>query len=149
MSKITEIVEKMHEVIHTILPTYARMPNPYVVAENSALLMRSGYGVGISGGINTNRVIPNVVSIDRTFEIVLVNQIDATPNDTVIIENEEKQILEAAFAVTSWFEKNPTLEIDCINSRYLSDSGIEFIDLGLQRYHQLTLEIGVEYLEPI
>ena len=72
MSKITEIVEKMHEVLPTLLPSYARMPNPYVIGDNSALLMRSGYGIGIGNAVNTNRVIPNTVSMDRVFEIVLV-----------------------------------------------------------------------------
>ncbi len=149
MSMVTDIITKLHEIVGTTLPTYSRMPNPYVISDNSALLMSKGYGIGSGPAVNTNRVIPNQVSIDRTFEIVLVNQIEALQTDAVDIELEEKEILEAAFSLVSYLEKNPELGIGCINSRYIADSGISFIETDLQRYHQLTLEVGVEYLEPI
>ena len=151
MSAITDIMVALKTAIETALPTYQRMPNPYFLDRNSALLMRSGYGVGVGAANNTNRLITGKVSIDRTFEIVLVNQIEALPSDAVNVELEEKAILEAAFTLIKYFENNEQLGISnvVLNSRYLSDGGIEFIDLEVQRYHQLTLSVGVEYMETI
>lgn len=151
MSAITDIVTALNTQIQTLLPTYARIPNPYAIDRNSALLLRSGYGIGIGPGTNTNRIIPNSVSTDRTFDIVLLSQIEALPNDVTNIDLEEKEILEAQYSLIQYFEANPTLGSlqNVINSRYISDSGIEFVSVEEQRFHQLTLTVGVEYLETI
>jgi hypothetical protein len=151
MSAITDIITQLHSIVGTQLAGYQRMPNPYFLERNSALLMRSGYGIGVGAGTNTNRLLNGKISIDRNFEIVLVNQIDALQNDAVNIELEEKAILEAAFILIKYFENNEQLGISNIvlNSRYISDGGIEFIDLEQARFHQLTMTVGVEYIETI
>lgn len=149
MSSITDIYNALETTLATALPAYTKLPNAYDVEDNATIFLGKGYGLGIGGGSNTNRLLPSKVSISRDFEIVFVNQINATASNGDLIEAQEKEIFEDMFLFLKTVESDASLGCLAINSSYVSDSGLDFLDGETQRYFSLTMVVSVEYIQSL
>ena len=149
MSLITDIYNALETTLATALPAYNKLPNAYDVEDNAKLFLGQGYGLGIGSGSNTNRVLPSKVSISRDFEVVFVNQINATASNGDLIEAQEKAIFEDMYLFLKAVENDASLGGLAINSTYVSDSGLDFLDGETQRYFSLTMVVSVEYIQSL
>ena len=149
MSKITQVYDALEATLLSALPAYTKLPNAYSIENNSDLFLRKAYGLGIAGASNTNRLIPSKVSIARDFEVVFINQIDATDSDGELIEAQEKAICEDAFVFLAAVENDPDLGNIAIKSEYVSDGGLEYLNGEKQRYFMLTMVVSVEYIQSL
>ena len=149
MSKVSDIFDALEVVVEAALPGYSELPNAYVPEQNPKIFMNKGYAIGIGEGANTERLLSNKQSIDRSFEIVFVNQLNATETNNALIKTQSKQIFEDAFLVLSAIEKDNDLGQLCVKAKYDSDSGLGFMDEEKQRYFILTMVVSVEYFETL
>lgn len=147
MTAIADIYDAIVLKLGTNLPTFKRIPNPYSLDENTALLLRKGYGIAIGTGTNTERYVGCLVTWQRDYTIGIVTQVVNTENDTLGRAEIEKDLIDAHDLVLKSFETDPSLGGKCIKAVITDDSGIEYISGDKGRYLALELTLRVEYQE--
>ena len=147
MSAITNIYNVLETMIETALPTYSKIPNPYVVEDNPELLMETGYGLAIGPGNNTERLVGCKKTYEREFVIVLINEVTTTDTNLDQREALEKSIVEDHYKVFSAIEVDPDLGGYAVKGVLLNDSGIQYLDTGIQKYILIEISVTAEYFE--
>ena len=150
MSNISDIYDGFHTSISALLTNYTRLPNPYDPNLNFNLSIEKGYGVGFSGAVNTERNLSCRLSVSRTFNIVLINQINAFDSNAVGLGVIEKSLFEDQFIIIKNLEKDTTINETLNTVKYTGDGGIEFIqqaDNASARYYLLESTFEAEYFE--
>lgn len=148
MSKIAEIYDAIIDKLATLLPGFQRVPNPYALDENTAILLRKAYGLAIGGGTNTERYVGCLSSWQRDYTIGLVHQVVNTENDTLGRAMIEKDIVDAHRAILLAFETDSTLSGKAIKALISGDGGIDYIQGAQSKYLALEITLNVEYQEP-
>lgn len=148
MSKITNIYDAIITEIQTDLPTYKRLPNPYVVDSNTYLQLQNGFGLAIGPGNDTQRYVGCLVTWERVFTIILVKQVTSTQNNLGSRELIEKSLLDDHDTLRKAFYLNSTLGGEAIKSTVLDDGGIQFLDAERLKFLSLEMNLYVEYQEP-
>ena len=146
-TKIADIYDAIVTKISTALPTFQRLPNPYALDENTAILMRQAYGVAIGAGTNTERYVGCLVTWQREYTIGIVTQVVNTENDTTGRALVEKDMIDAHRALLMAFEADSTLAGTCIKAVINSDSGIDYIAGALSKFLAVEIILSVEYQE--
>jgi hypothetical protein len=149
MSKIDDVYNAIVSQLETSLPGWARLPNPYEISENPALILKQAFGVVIGSGINTQRYVGCFVTWERSYIIGLVTQVVNTENDTTGRANIEKAILNAHRSVFLAFEKNHTIGGAAIKSVVENDEGVNYLVEQQGKFLAMELTLTVEYQEPI
>lgn len=149
MSKISDIHAALIARLTAILPGYNRLTNPYDFEDNNELYLTKGFGVGVGAGVRTDRLISCQKSWERTFFVLLTNQITSTDHNLAANETIQKSLLEDHFLVFEDLEKETTLSALCIKSEVDSDEGIEFVSGDIARYYLMQINIICEYLEDL
>lgn len=149
MTKISNIYDELHTIVDSVLTDYSELPNPYIPDDNPDIYMKKGYGITMGAASNSNRVVSKKVSISREFDFVFVRQINSTETNTTLIKSNAKQIMEDSFKVLEEIESNTSLNQLCVNARFESDSGLDFIEADTQRFFILTMVVSVEYFETL
>lgn len=148
-TKITDVYDQIASVISTALSAYTRLPNPYILDENSELFMSKGFAVGVGPGQNTERHVGCFTSIRRSFQFALMNKVVTTETNLTSLAAQEKALMEDQFLVIKALEKDPNLNASASSCKYASDSGIEFIEGERGKYFLVTTELTVEYFEQL
>lgn len=149
MSKISTIHDAIITKIEANLTSYTRLANPYELELNPKTLLRKGYGVAISAGARSNRVVGCQVSYSRDFNISLINEILTTDDNRALKETAAKDLMEDHFTLLSKFEIDGGLSGVAIDGIVIADSGIQFVELDTATYYLIEIEISVEYLEDL
>lgn len=148
-TKIEDIYDALVTVIDATLADYVRFPNPYVINENTFLHMKSGYGIAIGPGRDTERLVGCQLSWERAFTVILVKQMTATQNNTdkrVLIE---KEIIADHDALRKAIYSNSTLSGNAIKTTLTSDGGVNFLDGDRLKFLSIEMEVLTEYLESV
>lgn len=146
-SKVLDIYDAIVDLIEATLPTHKRLPNPYVVDQNTYAQMTKGFGMAIGTGFDTERFVCDLVTWQRSFTIILVQRITTTQNNIGSRETIEKAILEDHDKLRKAFYLNSSLGEKAIKSTVSSDSGPTFVDADLLKFFTLEINLNVEYLE--
>lgn len=149
MSKIADISDAIVSSLQTTLPTFARIPNPYAVSENTAILLKKAFGVAIGPGVNTQRYVGCLVSWERNYTINLITQVVNTENDTAGRFSVEKDLIDSHRAILMAFEGNSTLGGICIKAIVTDDSGIQYVDGQQGKFLAVEMSLAVEYQESL
>ncbi|NBU34065.1 hypothetical protein EB118_06770 [bacterium] len=148
-TKIADIYDTIVTKLETILPGFQRVPNPYALDENTAILLRKAFGLAIGPGTNTERYVGCIATWERDYTIGLVTQVVNTENDTLGRAMVEKDIIDAHREILLAFETDSTLDGQCIKAVITDDSGINYIQGVESKYLALEITLRVEYQEPI
>jgi hypothetical protein len=149
MTKIATIYDAIVTKIAGQLTTFTRVPNPYALDENAAILLCNAYGLAIGPGTNTERYVGCISSWERSFTIGLITQVVTTENDTEGRATIEKNIIDAHRLLLLAFESDPSLAGNCIKAVITDDSGIDYIDGVQSKYLAIELTLRVEYQETL
>lgn len=149
-TKITTIRNALVSAVASALATdYQRIPNPYSAGDNNALILNKGYGVAIGPGQKVDLEVCNM-SIDRTFNVILVRVAAASEHDITTRDSIEAALCEDIQAIRLELERNSnTLSGNAVRTDYLGDSGIEFLvnpDSGF-KYYSTNISVSVLYQE--
>ena len=145
---VADIYDAIISKIETVLPTFQRVPNPYSLDENTAILLRKAFGLAIGPGTNTERYVGCLATWSRDYTIGLIHQVVNTENDTLGRAMIEKDIIDAHRGLLLAFEQDSTLGAKCIKAVISSDAGIDYIQGAQSKYLALELVLTVEYQEP-
>lgn len=148
-TRIEDIYDAIADLVETNLTGYKRFPNPYVITENTYLHMKSGYGIAIGPGTDTERFVGCQISWERSFTVVLVKQVMTTQNNTEKRELVEKDILEDHDILRKAIYSSSTLGGKAVKTTVISDGGVNFIDGDRLKFLSMEIEIVTEYLETI
>lgn len=150
MTKIADIKSAVETKLSTALgSSYARIPNPYSLDENTMLILRNGYSVAVGSGTNTDRLINCGTSWEREFVIGVVTQVVTTENNTTKRETFVQAILDAHRLVLQAFENDVTLGGLVIKALVAGDGGVSFIDGARGKFLAVEISLLVEYLEDL
>lgn len=148
-SPISEIYDAIIGKLETVLPAFKRVPNPYSLDENTAILLRKAFGLAIGAGTNTERYVGCIATWQRDYTIGLVTQVVNTENDTQGRASVEKDIIDAQRDILLAFESDSSLSGKCIKAVITDDSGINYIQGAESKYLALEITLQVEYQEPV
>lgn len=145
LSTVTEVYDAVAAKVGSLLPGFSRIPNPYAVDENTALLLKKGYGVAVGEGVNTKRYVGCISTWRRTFNIGIVHQVINTENDTEGKARVEKTVLEVQDTLLLGFERDPTLGGVVVKAEVESDSGVQYTAGDQGKFLALEISLEVEY----
>lgn len=148
MSIISDIYDSIVDKIEATLSTFQRVPNPYSLDENTAILLRKAFGLAIGAGANTQRYVGCLTTWNRDFTIGLVTQVVNTENDTLGRAQVEIDLIDAHRSLLLAFEADATLGGQVIKAIVTTDNGIEYIQGAQSKYLALEISLAVEYQEP-
>lgn len=141
------LISRIESVLNTVSGGYKRIPNPYAPLENTELVLRKGYGLAILAGENTNRQVNCMVSIGRTIEVVLTRLYTGKEEDAPGKAALEQLLLEDQHLLINDFEQDISINGSTMYTRYVSDSGIEFVSGDSGRFLMLKTQFALEYME--
>lgn len=147
MSRVSDLYEKMITKIEATLTSYTRMPNPYEPSENPSLFMRQGFAVGFGPALNTERMVCDKVTIQRTMNVLLVIQVLSTEMNSSGRAAFEKTIMDDAFSLIKAFENDVDLTGSTTTIKFEGDSGIQYVEGDSEKYLFLETNFNVEYFE--
>lgn len=148
MTKIADIYDGIITKVGTAATGYVRVPDPYTLTANSALLINKGYGLSIGPGTNTERYVGCLATWERQFTIGLIAQVFTTENDTINRASAEKAMLDVHRAILLAFESDPTIGATCMKSVITDDTGIQYEEGERSKFLVLEITLSVEYQEP-
>ena len=150
MSAVSSAYDAVITAIESQLPNHKRLSNPYDVEENTDLFLRQGYGLVLGPGENSKRNLCNVLSIRRTFQVIISRKYAATELNASGKATTEKQIMEDLKTLIAYFETNTTLNTGVRVVGFESDSGIQFVKKSATDMYLFTEGIfEIEYFETI
>ena len=149
MSKASDIFAKIITEIESLNLGYKRYPNAIAPEQNSELLLKKGYGIGIGPAENTGRLINCKYTRERAFVIQLTKQVTNTENDKVAFETIQKDLLDDHATIEHHFEVNVVLDGIAIKSLWSGDEGIEFLEGDRNKFLLLGSTYLIEYSETI
>ncbi len=150
MSKIEDVRDEIITILGTILPTasgWRRLPNPYVIDQNTYLQLQKGFAVRTDSGLNTERFITNqcAVTWERIFTIIIVRQMTATQNNVDSRDAIDQDLLDDIELIHKTFELNHALNGQAIKCIPISDTGVNFIDAERLKFLSTEINLRVEY----
>lgn len=155
MSKLSQIYDALTSLIAGAVTGYQQMPNPYAPQGNNQLVRVKGFGLGVGHGRGTFLEAP-LRGRERTFNILLVNQIHHLEHDTAGVQARDKAVLEDMLAIEMALEANNQLGGLCVKVDYQDDSGIQLLhEVNAQTnetqaaYVSVSMNILVTYQEPV
>lgn len=149
MSKVADISDAIVALLSSSLTGFARIPNPYNITENVALILKKSFGVAIGPGVNTQRYVGCLVSWERNYTISIITQVVNTENDVTGRFNVEKDMIDRHRDVLLAFENDSTLGGNCIKAVITDDSGIQYIDGQQGKFLAVEIALAVEYQESL
>jgi hypothetical protein len=147
MTTIATIYDAIITKVSGQLTTYARIPNPYSLEENPAIIIRKGYGLVIGPGTNTQRYVGCLVSWSREYTIGIICQVVNTENNASGRASSEKDLIDAHDQILRAFESDPSLAGICISAVVTDDSGIQYLPTDLGNFLAIEITLRVEYQE--
>lgn len=148
MSKVSDIHDAIVSALSAELPSYARIPNPYAIDENTALFLKRSFGVSIDAGVNTQRFVGCIATWARTYTVKLITQVVNTENDVLGRANVEKDIDNDRDKVFKAFESTyATLGGTVLKAIITDDSGIQYIEGQQGKFLAIEMSLEVEYQE--
>jgi hypothetical protein len=149
MSKVSDAVTNLASLIETNLSGYQRLANPYLPENNPELLLKQGYGIRIGSATNTDRELGAVISIERSFTVIFTRRFDLIDSDVEGKGEAELALVEDSIVLSKLIENDPTLSGAAARSRYVSDSGIEFLYSNKNNFLKTEISYSVEYFESL
>jgi len=146
-TKISTIFDALDSLISGQLTDYARIPNAYDMASNANLFVLKGYAIGISSALNSERQLGCNLSIKRTFNVLLTQQITANSTDFDGFNLVAKTLFEDQYKIIKAIEKDATINSGQVVSRYVGDGGLEFMVAGQAKYFMVEMQFDCEYFE--
>lgn len=153
MTKISLIYGAWIDLIEDTLPSYARITNGLSIEDAPSIVLRKGYAFIPTDGENSERLICGNKSYVRSFDIVLVNQVLATENNTTTWDTLIKALHEDVASMFHAVENSSILN-DMTNglgtSKITGDSGINFVATDeASKYFQIFISAETEYFESL
>jgi hypothetical protein len=141
------LLTRIETVLDTANQKYKRIPNPYQIDENAELELRKGYGLAVLDAENTNRQVNCKVSIARNMEVVLTRLYTGKVEDAPGRAGLEQLLLEDQHLIINDLEQDISINGSTMYTRYVSDSGIEFVQGVAGRFLMLKTQFSLEYME--
>lgn len=146
-TSISSIYDNLIDLVAAALPTYKRIPNPYIMDSNNQLVLSRGYGVAFGPGNRVDLHVGCRISYERIFNVMLVKLVTTTDHNVSARETLEKQLIEDFTTLRVALENDFTLSGQCIRVDYSSDSGIEFNASETLKFISINMDLLCLYEE--
>jgi hypothetical protein len=141
------LLGRVETVLDTAAQGYFRLPNPYKPDENNQRFLVKGYAIAMGGSVNTQRFVNCKFSINRTMTVILTRQYFAREDDADAKADAEKALFEDQYSLINDFEQDISINGQTMYTRYVSDSGIEYVQGDNDKFIMLRTEFALEYIE--
>ena len=149
MSKITDIYDNLRTLTATALTGYIELPEVYSLGANPSVLLNKAYAIGYGSETNDQRYICNILTLSRSFQILLVNKLTTTINNTDQRRALEKAVIDDGYTLIKALMNDITLSEVAVDARYQGQSGIEYLtdDNGTEQFLTINLDVSIAYQE--
>lgn len=148
-TRISEIFDAMDSVLEAQLTNYAKIPNAYDIESNPNLFIQQGYAIGLGPASNTNREVSCKLSVRRTVNVLLAQQITANETDFDAFNLVVKTLFEDQYKIIKAIENDPTLNTNYSVTKFGGDGGSEFGNNGSTKYFMIEMQFDCEYFEDL
>lgn len=149
MSKISDIHSAMVVRLEDLYPEHKRLPNPYKPFENNELFLKKGFGVAMNGATSPRPILSCQMSVQREITIVLTRKYFAKESDAEGKAATELELMEDQYLLLKDFDKDTTLNETAIMTKFVSDSGIQYVSTETDRYMMIETVFTVDYFEDL
>lgn len=147
MSIVTTIYDAYHTELASLLPSYARIPNPKRLDDAPRMILNKGFAIIPTTGERSDREVCKFW-YKRVYDIVLINQITATVSNETYLDELINSLHEDTHTVLYGIEQSSILNnsSNIFITRAVSDSGVDIVEDGeFERYLQISLQVETEY----
>lgn len=154
-SRITTIYDGIITHLSTIFPVapdpagYFRLRNPYKVEQNPESMLIKGWGFSLGPAENTEIYMDCNFGITRQLNVMLTRQWIALENDVLRRADVEKAVLEDQFLLFQSLEGDNTIGQVATDVKYVSDNGIEFVEVDNNKFLMVNSLLQLKYFEKI
>ena len=145
MNTVAKIHQFYLDRIAEALPYHRRLSNPYKPEENPNIILRQGFGVTIGSASTAKRTNQPMLTINRTFSVVLTREYVAREDDGPAKAVVEKNLMLDAAAIAAEIEANWSMDGLILRSRFTGDTGIEYVTTETDRFLKTVIDFEVEY----
>jgi len=150
MSKITDITNELHTVTAATLSDYILIPEAIDLVDNSSLYFEKGYTILISDTDPLQVTTKSILQQTRVFGISLVNQVNTTEHNAAGIQAAKLALMEDGFTILKELHyTNDTISGNAIDTNFVGDDGINFLEGDRNRFYLLTLIFEIKYRESL
>ena len=147
-TKFTSVYDEIRTAISTLYSTKTEINNPYTLEENADIDMKDSWGIAIRAGSNSNRVLCGQATVKRNIEVSLLKRVAMPEKDVTARITGEKALFNDQLDMIKYFEGSPTTT-NTVNVRFISDSGIEFLEGDRFGFLVLRSTLELEYVENV
>lgn len=149
MSKASDAYDALKARVAVVLPNHFILPNPYAPEQNSELALKQGQGVKFLGALNSERSLSCQLSLRRSVEVIVTRKYFGSELMTATKSSVEKALFEDQYLVIREVEKDPSVALTSVvvQTRFESDSGIEFVFNDDKPFLMIRSLFSIEYIE--
>jgi len=149
MSIAATIFDSLITLASGSLTGYTELPDRITTEANSELMLVKGFAVVYGDEINENRILCNILTLERSFSLILSNAMTTTEHNTEARKTLEKNIIEDAYTFIKALMNDNTLGGVAVDASYESQSAIEYLvdQDDNESFLVLSLDITVKYQE--
>lgn len=148
MTRVSDIVGAIETQLASVFPDHRRIPNPYALESASFATLNRAYGIAIGEGTPMRAEVGAKRAFqERTFEVILAQELPMTEHDAAGRVGVEKEMLSDYASLREAFEENSQLGGLAISTEYAGDSGIGFLSGDIGRFIIMTTSFVVSYSE--
>jgi hypothetical protein len=148
-SIISDIYDELRTITTATLSGYVELPDAYELESNPSIILGKSWAIGFEDESNDNRYICGILSLTRTFQIVVINRITTTQHNTSARRLIEKALIDDAYLIIKALLANPTLNSKASSLDYTGQTGLSYLTdaNGSETFVSTALTFGIQYQE--
>lgn len=145
---ITDIITNLYTLVINNLSTYTELRDPYEIENNTELFLKAGFAIAVGEASNEESQSTSCHRwTRRNFTITLTNKITTTRENKAAIKTLQKNLMEDQETILQAIYDDSTLSSKVVDCKYVSDSGIQYLDVETIKYFQIDTTIEVLYIK--
>lgn len=148
MSNVSSVMTALNTAIATALPKYDQLSDSLDRADNTNLWLDKGFATAYGAGENATAEFCDFKSqiVDRTFQVMLTN-IYAPTLDPNYRRELEGLLMDDQWTLRSAILGDPYLGGVAMDARFVSDSGIEYLENDNKQFIIIMSNFTIKYQE--
>jgi hypothetical protein len=147
---ITDIITNLYALVSGSLTTYNELRDPYDIENNTELFLKNGFAIAVGDGTNEEAQSTSCHRwTRRNFTITLTNKITTTRENKAAIKTLQKDLMEDQETIIQAIYDDSTLSGKVVDCKYVSDTGIQYLDVEQIKYFRIDITIEVLYIKQV
>lgn len=144
---INEILEKVREVISGEYPDKTVLPDPSTLENNPTIYLSDGYSVSLGPGAEETLGYKVATTYNREIIVSITKQINDSELTATSRHAVEKNLIDERNNIIKLVKTTPDVLELALGVKYLSDTGINFLEAEKSKFLEITMTFEFIYNE--